>query len=845
MEYSEFTCRRGDGFTLPGAEASYAPDLALEPTHIEVRLAFDLKAARAGGTVTTTVRANRAGARTLRLDAVAFDEVEVSGPRSRYDGRHLHLDWDKPFAAGEERQVEVRYAVTDPITGMRFSRPDEAYPDRPLMVGTDHETERARYWLPCVDYPTVRTTFDFHLTAPRGTTILANGALQDETENGDGTRTVHWRLDKPCPSYLCCLAIGEFTRCDDEEVDGRPLGYFAPPRFTPDQLRRTFGRTPAMMRWLTERLGRPFPYPKYFQVAQPGIGGAMENISLVTWDDLFVLDEALEEEWGDYVDGVNVHEMAHSYFGDDVVCRHFEHSWLKESWATYVETVYWEQNVGEERAHYDLYRNTRAYFKEADERYVRPIVTRTYNSSWDLFDAHLYPGGAWRLHMLRWRVGDETFWKATTDYLATYSGRVVETDDFRRKLEEHSGLNLTRFFDQWIYGKGYPKLKATFKHDAEKGEATLTVEQTQEDEKKGVGLFAFPLEVDVEDEKGFRPLTLELEDKRHTAVFKVKGSPTQVRLDPRCKALFKLDFNPGDDMLKRTLTGAKDVGGRIWAARELIRTGTRANLQSVRNAMLKEPFHGVRIAVLEELGKSGAAEAIEPLAALLRAEADPRAKRFAALACGKMRDPRLRDALLAFLAETQPPWARAAALASLGAQRDDRDLALLDRERAHTDLHRIVASGALRGLGSLRSRGALDTLAEQLPYGAEPETSRNVAVSAFGACARLLDRETKAGAAERLADLTRDPDDRVRMRAGAVLAALELPAAIPALESLRKQQSHQDGARIDRWIARLRKGPPGEETTKLREQVEKLEEKVRKLEERLQDLEGDRRPSGS
>ena len=839
MERERHACgmAHGDGFTLPGAEASYAPDLALEPTHIEVRLRFELKVRRAAGSVTTTVRANRAGARTLVLDAVALDDVAVEGASWRYDGRKIHLDWREPFAAGEERTVEVRYAVTAPVTGMRFSVPDDAYPDRPLLVATDNETERARYWLPCVDYPTVRTTFDFHLTAPRDLTILANGALVDESENDDGTKTAHWRLDKPCPSYLCCLAIGALTRFDDEEVDGRPLSYFGSPRFTSEQLGRTFAATPAMMRWLTKRLGRPFPYPKYFQIALPEIGGAMENISLVTWDDVFVVDEILAEEWGHYVDAVNIHEMAHSYFGDDVVCRHFEHSWLKESWAVYIETAYWEETAGREEADFDLYRNARIYMEEADQRYVRPIVTRTYNSSWDLFDAHLYPGGAWRLHMLRHLVGDDAFWKATTDYLETYSGRVVETDDFRRKVEAHSGLNLTRFFDQWIYGKGYPKLKATFKYDSEKDEATLTVEQTQVDQKTGVGLFAFRLDVAIEDDKGWRTFTLDLEDKRHAVVCRLSGKPKQVRLDPGCKALFKLEFNPGDDMLKRSLTHADDIGGRIWAARTLIESGTRANLQAVRDAMLEESFHGVRIAVAVELGKSGAVEAIEPLAALLRAEKDPKVKRAVATACGKMRDPRLRQALRDFLGQAQPPWARGAALESLGAQRDKRDLQLLKKATTSEDLHRLGACGALRGLGALRSRAALDTLQARLPYGTEPENSRAAALEAFAAGARRLDRETKAAAVETLADLTRDASETVRMRAGQALSSLQRSEAIPVLESLKKQQSHQDGARIDRWIAGLRKGPPGEESTKLREQVEKLEEKVRKLDERFQDFE--------
>jgi len=835
-----------DDFTLPGAAPHYAPDLALEPTHIEVRLRFDLDRQRAEGAVTTTLRANRGDTRRLRLDAMRLEDLSVvpqPGLAWSYDGRHLDLTWAEPLAEGEEHRVEVRYVVASPITGMHFCAPDAEYPDRATFVATDHETERARYWLPCVDYPTVRTTFDFHLTAPRDLTILANGELVGEEQHKDGTKTAHWRLAKPCPSYLCCFAVGRFVRCDDGEVGGRPLAYFAPAGYTPEDLKRTFGPTPAMMRWLEERLGRPFPFPKYFQVALTGIGGAMENISLVTFDEIFLCDETLREEWGNQVDQVNIHEMAHSYFGDDVVCRHFEHSWLKESWAVFVETVWLGETKSKEAEDYDLHVNARTYFEEANERYVRPIVTRTYNSSWDLFDAHLYPGGAWRLHMLRRLVGDAAFWAATTDYLATYSGRVVETDDFRRKLEEHSGLNLTRFFDQWLLAPGYPKLKATFKHDAEEGLGTLTVEQTQVDEKKGVGLFTFTLEIEVTDGGGTRTVPLEISEQRHTAVFKVEGQPTRILLDPASKVLFGVEFNPGDALLRAALREAPGVRSRIWAAAELIRTGTRANLASVAEAMRAEPFWGVRVAVAQELGGSGQAEAVGPLAELLLAEKDARVKRFWARACGQLRDTRLRDALRGFLAAEQPPWARAAACEALGLQRDEEDLDRLAKWVAFEDRHALTAAGALRGLGSLPSRRALEMLEAWLPYGRLPRAARPAAVEAYSRCARLLDREAKERALRALVDLTRDRDERVRLRAATDLAGLGFAGAIPALESMKALHHHEAGVRIDRAIARLRKGAAGEETTKLRAQVEKLEDRLRKLDERLQDLEA--RQSGT
>ena len=77
---------------------------------------------------------------------------------------------------------------------------------------------------------------------------------------------------------------------------------------------------------------------------------------------------------------------------------------------------------------------------EAEENYTRPIATRTYNSSWSLYDDHLYPGGSCRLHMLRHLLGDEVFWAAVRAYVARFGKSVVETADFRKVLEEVGGI---------------------------------------------------------------------------------------------------------------------------------------------------------------------------------------------------------------------------------------------------------------------------------------------------------------------------------------------------------------------------------------------------------------------
>src|SRR5262249_38168350 len=142
-------------------------------------------------------------------------------------------------------------------------------------------------------------TLEFHLTAEDRLSILANGKLVREETQGGGLKTAVWQLNHRCPSYLICFAIGDFSRFDDGEVDGIPLAYFACKDFTPGDLERTFGRTRPMLQWMVKRLGVPFPFPKYFQFALPAFGGAMENISLVSWSDQFVLTQATfgEDSW--------------------------------------------------------------------------------------------------------------------------------------------------------------------------------------------------------------------------------------------------------------------------------------------------------------------------------------------------------------------------------------------------------------------------------------------------------------------------------------------------------------------------------------------------------------------
>ena len=87
-------------------------------------------------------------------------------------------------------------------------------------------------------------------------------------------------------------------------------------------------------------------------------------------------------------------------------------------------------------------RTLNRYFDEFRNRYQREIVTDIYKHPDDMFDMHSYRKGAFFLHMLRCKIGEEKFRKCLNAYILQYFGKAVETDDFRKKCEDVVGEDL-------------------------------------------------------------------------------------------------------------------------------------------------------------------------------------------------------------------------------------------------------------------------------------------------------------------------------------------------------------------------------------------------------------------
>jgi aminopeptidase N len=385
--------------------------LAIDVEHYDIRITIDDK--RPGeidGEVAVTL-APLAETSRIELDAADMTVRSVTCEKFptmfQQKDETLAIDTKGAVGKGEKITLTIAYSAK-PKHGMFWVAPDAGYPDKHWMVWTQGETDYNHHWFPCWDFPNDRATWDLRATYPSKYTSISNGALASSTEK-DGRRTDQWRQEVPTVTYLVSLIVGDFEKVEDTlELGDRkvPVQYFVPRGLhTEEEIRRTFGRTPAMIKFFSEKTGLPYAYPKYAQtVVHDFIWGGMENVSATTLHGYTVI---AKRSWDDRdSDGLIAHELAHQWFGDYVTCRDWAHIWLNESFATYFEALWQESVAGPDALADDLAGGAGWYFGQEKE-YSRPIVCDVYSDPDDVFDACAYPKGAWVLHMLRKTIGDE------------------------------------------------------------------------------------------------------------------------------------------------------------------------------------------------------------------------------------------------------------------------------------------------------------------------------------------------------------------------------------------------------------------------------------------------------
>src|SRR5262249_1979876 len=146
-----------------------------------------------------------------------------------------------------------------------------------------------------------------------------------------------------------------------------------------------------------------YPWPKYAQTAAINGPAGMENVSSTTLGDYNLTSE---REGFRRAAQVNSHELAHQWFGDLVTCKDWGDLWLNESFATYLQQLYFAHSRSKDAFDQERDQSLRNYLAES-RRYRHPLSTKLYSTSVNMFGNHVYDKGALVLHTLRRQLGDD------------------------------------------------------------------------------------------------------------------------------------------------------------------------------------------------------------------------------------------------------------------------------------------------------------------------------------------------------------------------------------------------------------------------------------------------------
>lgn len=400
--------------------------------------------------------------------------------------KELVITFPAVIASGTTNRVSVSYAGA-PDTGEQGFAVDDH--NGVPVLWTLSEPFGARDWWPCKqDLNDKIDHIDVYITAPAQYVSVANGVQQSVVDNGNGTKTTHFQHNYPIPAYLIAIAVTNysvFTQQAGTAPNEFPIvNYIYPENLASAQ--NSLAVTLPIMD-LFEALFETYPFAgEKYGHAQFGWGGGMEHTTV--------------SFMGSFGRSLIAHELAHQWFGNKVTCGSWKDIWLNEGFATYLSGLVVENLDGP--GNFVSWKNsTINNITSANNGAVYLTETEALNVN-RIFSSRLsYNKGAMVVHMLRWKMGDENFFQALRNYLSDplLAFNYAVTDDLKLHLEAVSGMDLTEFFNDWVYGQGHPSYHVAVSNIGN-SQVAVTIGQSQS--HPSVSFFEMPVEVRLYGESG-------------------------------------------------------------------------------------------------------------------------------------------------------------------------------------------------------------------------------------------------------------------------------------------------------------------------------------------------------
>ncbi len=374
-----------------------------------------------------------------------------------YQGTMNSEEGDQPWG-GVHYQDSVLYAL-----GVGFRNP--------AVSATSH-------WMPCYDHPsdkarfrcTMRVEGNSNAWVWAGRNAVASVGVLRTVDTTENIASFQWEETHPTATYLYTFAAGPLVKLVLPTSNTTPIEVYSLARDTAASS-VAYRLVPRMTNVFSDLYG-DYPFHKVGYVNTTR--GAMEHQTLISFP-ISIVNRR------DTINTTAAHELAHQWFGDLVSPLDFRHAWLTESFATYSEAAWVENVLGWNIYLASLLNGARAYqLRISQSEGVFPLFNFPRAAPSSNYPETIYRKGANVLAMARTLAGTEAFYSALRQYLTNHQYGTATTSDMQAALRAALGFRTDAFFNEWVYGIGWPKLRVTFTHSGSTWQATITQVQNEE-----------------------------------------------------------------------------------------------------------------------------------------------------------------------------------------------------------------------------------------------------------------------------------------------------------------------------------------------------------------------------
>ena len=494
------------------------------------------------GVATILVRFKADGITQLRLDLInKSDLLDGKGMEVRtiaendksssytHDKDVLIINLNSPSVKGEERFIRVNYSGI-PASGLKIA--PNKHGDRTFF--SDNWPNRARNWLPTVDHPYDKATSELRVTAPDHYQVISNGLLLEESYLDNGMKVTHWKQSVPICTWLYVLGVAEFAVQYYDTYDGKSLQTWVYKQDREAGFYDFAVPTKWTLEFFSEYVG-PYQYEKLANIQSNSVGGGMEAASAIFYGDNSVTGDR-SIRWRNVI----IHEVAHQWFGNAVTESDWDDVWLSEGFATYFTLLFIEHAYGRDEFVQGLKSSRDRVFSYYKEHPDYRIVHDNLDNMDNVTSSQTYQKGAWILHMLRNKIGNEAFESGIKSYYDRYVNTNATTEDFKIEMEKASSKDLDQYFDQWLYQGGNIILNGSWAYDEISHSVKIEASQVQ----KGNYSFDFPIEFGIYKAGAILPEVVSFDFNEKSKSFEIPSEvkPERVVLDPETKLLAEWTF---------------------------------------------------------------------------------------------------------------------------------------------------------------------------------------------------------------------------------------------------------------------------------------------------------------